>query len=134
MRIFSHCPLLKKERNAKRQQFTLIFSFLYIERVKITQFVHLLQVALVIPRGVSYSLLSLHCCKISQSRINGTSEDLWWKHLFIGVVVRCLQCTYAMNFDRLIRAIWMKSGIPCHSGEKSLLCPTHRFTENKTDW
>lgn len=108
----SHCPLLKKERNAKWQQFALIFSFLYTEEVKITQFVHLLQVALVIPRGVSYILLSPHCCEISQK------QDKWikWRSLMKALVYRGSCCTYGMNFDRLIRVIWKKSSIPCHSG------------------
>lgn len=81
VRIFSHCSQLKEERNAKWQQFSLIFSFLYIEWVKITQFVCLLEVAWVIPREVSYISLSLHCCTVFQGSIDGSSEDLWQKYL-----------------------------------------------------
>lgn len=77
VRIFSHCSQLTKEINAKWQQFSLIFSFLYIEWVRITQFVRLLQVAWVISREVSYIPLSLHCCTVFQGSIDGSSEDLW---------------------------------------------------------
>lgn len=95
----SYLIALSSRRN-KCQVATILlnFSFLYIEWVKITQFVHLLQVTLVGLRD-AVSLPS-HCCRIYQSSIDGSSEDFWWKHLycweFMDVALHCLKM-YTLN-------------------------------------
>lgn len=104
--------LLSAEEINECQVATILFKFfpfLYIEWVKITQFVHLLQVAWVIPREVSYIPLSLCCCTVFQGSTDGSSEDLWQEYLhcleFKEVALSCLKA-YIWYELWLIRVIW----------------------------